>query len=217
MPEYSTDQEQIEMIKRWWHDYGKAISIAIVIGLVIGFGWRYWHQHQIQTAENAAIIYQAMNVAIVKKDDQSTQQYANQLMQQFSKTPYATLAAFLLAKQEVQKSNLSQALSSLRWVIKNGRVKRFTQIARLRAARILISQNKSNDALKLLDVVDDASYQGLIDNVKGDAYAATGQLILAQKFYNSAKRNLENNGIDDPLLAMKLAQPVLKKNLPPAR
>ena len=37
-----SNKEQADLVKAFWNDYGRWIAIAIIIGLVLGFGWR-WH------------------------------------------------------------------------------------------------------------------------------------------------------------------------------
>lgn len=43
------------MIKQWWRDY--TWSIAIHIGLLISFGWRYWYHSHIKKTERASQLY----------------------------------------------------------------------------------------------------------------------------------------------------------------
>jgi len=63
MREYDmTDREQIDMLKKWWKDYGQSIAIAIMVGLVLSFGWRYWRAHQQQQVEQASSLYQTMMI-----------------------------------------------------------------------------------------------------------------------------------------------------------
>lgn len=207
MSAYETDREQIEMIKKWWRDYGKTLLIAIIIGLALGFGWRYWRQHKVQVSQQASSLYQAMTIASAKKDQKTAAVFADKLMKEFSNTAYASLAALISAKNEVNENHLDKAYQDLQWVMKNSNVDSFKQIARIRAARILIQENKAKEALTLLSTVDDKSYGALINETKGDAYAALGDKKSALKAYKAAKLGLLEMGITNPILQMKMAQP----------
>lgn len=210
MAEYDmTNREQAEMLKKWWKDYGRAIAIAIVIGLIVGFGWRYWHKHQQKQAEQASLLYQSMSALDYQKKPKLARKFAQQLMQDYRRSPYAAFAALWSAKEAVQKNNLAAALANCQWVLKNSKVASFKQIARLRAARILLAQKKSNEALAMLSTVNDKTFEPLIENVKGDIYTAMGNNKAARKAYQAAKVGMSSAiGTTDPLLDMKLAQPI---------
>ena len=204
----TTDQEQVEMLKKWWKDYGKGIMIAIVIGLAVGFGWRYWHQQQIQHSEQASIAYQSMMVADVEKQPKVAQKYADQLLKDFRDTSYASMAGLFLARTAVQQNKLPDALARLQEVINKGKVASIKQIARIRAARVLLAQKKLAEALAVLSTVDDKTFEPLIENVKGDIFQAQGKGAAARKSYEAAKTGLSTIGINNPILVMKLAQPL---------
>ncbi len=205
MPEY-TDQEQVDMIKKWWNDYGKFIAIAVVVGLLIGFGWRYYNQHELQRAEQASAIYQSMGLASEQKNANAVKTYADQLTAQYPKSPYASLANFLLAKEMVGVNNLNGALMHLQWVVKNSKIKSYQQMARLRAARVLLAQKQPEKAMKMLAVVNDKNFAPLISSVKGDIYSAQGKQKMARAAYLKAKNGFMVLNTADPLINMKLAQ-----------
>ncbi len=203
-----TDQEQIDMIKQWWKDYGKTLAIAIIVGLALGFGWRYWREHRIETAEKASAVYQQMAQAAGQKELQAAQSYATDLIKQYPGTPYASLAAFFSARQAVEANKLKEAVQQLKWVVSHGKVASFRQIARLRAARVLLAQGQAQAALDLLNTVDDQSFKPMIESVKGDIYAALGNAEAAKSAYRQAKTGFAAVGVNDPFLTMKLAQPI---------
>lgn len=203
----ATDKEQIEMLREWWDEYGKAIAIAVVVGLLIGFGWRYWSQHQLNYANKASTIYQSLLIADQKKDFATAQHYVEDLTKNFAKTPYAALANFYLARKASEQKNYPLAVSSLEKVMNQSKIDSFKQIARLRTARVFIEEAKPEQALSLLAKVDDKAFDPVIESVKGDAYAALGNKTAAKEAYQKAQEGLTANGIEDPLIAMKLSNP----------
>ncbi|OGT45604.1 MAG: hypothetical protein A3E82_08895, partial [Gammaproteobacteria bacterium RIFCSPHIGHO2_12_FULL_38_11] len=165
---YVSEKEQIESIRKWWRENGKFLIIAIVIGLGIGFGWRYWHAVQVRHELKASMIYQSILQADADNKVSTVQGGATLLMRDYSASPYAALSALLFAKVAVAQNDLPAALSNLQWVIDHSNQKRLQQIARLNSARILLSQGKAADALMQLKTVSDKSFMPAIDWVKGD-------------------------------------------------
>ena len=203
MTEYLSDKEQVEAIKQWWKNYGRAIAAAIVVGLLIGFGWRYWHRHKTQQAERASMIYMQLEVAVEQHQTAFASQLTAELVKDYADTPYAGLASLLEAKNAVSQNKFDIALARLRWVMQHAKMKSIQQIARLRAARILLAQQHPQAALSLLKTIDDPTYRPMIDNVKGDIYAAQGDKESAKQSYQAAQNELKASGIKDPYLAMK--------------
>ncbi len=143
MPEYNmTDSEQVDMIKKWWKAYGRAIAIAVAIGLIVGFGWKYWHQHQNKKAEQASLLYQNMSALAFQKKTKQAEQLSQQLRKEHSNSPYASFAALWSAKEAIAEKNLSSAFENFQWVIKHSHMNSIKQIARIRAARILLARKK---------------------------------------------------------------------------
>lgn len=205
MSEHLSDKEQVELIKRWWNDYGRSIAIAVVIGLGVGFGWRYWRSYQLESAEHASALYQSMITADADGDYTVAQQSAKNLLKKFPKTSYATFAALFTAKEAVVAGNYLLAQQNLTWAVDYAKDKRFRQIARIRSARVLLSQKKYDQALKTLKKIDDKTFLPAIAKVKGDVFSSMGRHLEAKREYDVARRGLKNLNINDPILAMKLA------------
>src|SRR5438874_716350 len=112
-----SDQEQMEMIGKWWKDYGKSIVTAVIIGLLLGFAWRSWNVSHVKHSEQASVIYQGMTFAVASKDQAEMQRFANLLKSRYSSTPYATFAALNLAQNSVTQNDYNGALDQLQWVM----------------------------------------------------------------------------------------------------
>jgi predicted negative regulator of RcsB-dependent stress response len=42
---YTTEEQQVEVIKSWWKENGTSVLAGTVIGLVGLFGWRYYNDY----------------------------------------------------------------------------------------------------------------------------------------------------------------------------
>ncbi len=208
MSAYPTDQEQIEVLKRWWRDYGKFLLIAIIVGAAAGLSWRYWHQQQDSHIQKASSLYQQILVENNNKKPELVENMIQEMQRNYSDTIYASMSNLLMAKIAIEKNQYNMALQKLEWVKDKTHVPSIQQIARLRIARILLEQKKMQAALDILAKVYDSSYQPLIDSVKGDIYLALGEREKAQQVYQTAQIGLSSLVGQDLLTAMKLAQPL---------
>lgn len=204
MDENLTDAQQIELIKKLWKEYGIALTAGTLIAISIVVGWNFYKKHTIKQTQHASIIYERMRSDIINNNIEEAKQESEILINKFSRTPYATLSAFTLAKLDVEQKHFDDAVENLQWVIKHNSSKNFRQIARIRLSRIYLAQNKTPDALKILEKVETDSLIGLILEVKGDIYAKLGQSKAAKDAYQEAINKLSNKATFAPLLQMKL-------------
>jgi len=201
---YRTEEEQIEYLKAWGKKYGKTVIFSVAFALVVIFGGRYWQQQHEQYAIQASTGYQVLlqERALGQNDIAKTQ--ANFLKQNYAKTPYAGFSGLFLAKILIEENKLSEAEKELHGVLDSSTDKTVRQIARIRYARLLISQNKNQDALKLLETIDNPSYKMLIEESKGDAYFAEKNIPKALTAYRAAVKSALPGVTPTPLLKMKL-------------
>ncbi len=48
---YDSEEQQVEAIKDWWKENGKAVIFGAVIGLGGLFGWRYYQDSVVEARE----------------------------------------------------------------------------------------------------------------------------------------------------------------------
>ncbi len=203
---HSSEEEQIEALKRWWQSYGKLTVAAILIGIVVSFGWRYWQQREVRLGDMASMTYEQVLADQAQQKTQLFQDEANQLIKDYKRTPYADLAALLQAKQAVIDKKFGLAEEKLRWVMAHANSTAIKQIARLRAARVLLAEKKLADALTLLNTVDNETFRPAIDEVQGEIYLAQGKQGQARTAYQAALKGLPSQDLSRPILQMKLNQ-----------
>jgi predicted negative regulator of RcsB-dependent stress response len=206
MDHYVSEDEQVEAIKKWWKANGGAIIVGIVIGLLVIFGWQYWSSYRIDQAEQAALRYAALNQAIQENDTNQARQEGRVLMEDFSNSAYATLAAFQLAKLAVQERDNATAIARLEWASEHVSQDGMKDIVRLRLARVLLAEERYDAAEALLNQVTGTSFTAELENLRGDLYVARNQLAKARAAYQAALGASGGN----VMLQMKL------ENLPPA-
>ncbi|TLY48673.1 MAG: tetratricopeptide repeat protein [Gammaproteobacteria bacterium] len=196
--------EQAEYVKKWCREYGFGILIGIFCAVFISWGWNYWHQEKENNLLIASMQYERLVASIAKGEKNSTlNNIADGLLQNYAYTPYASLAALQLAKLAVNQNNLTEAANRLVSIIDHGQDHVLQSIARLRLARILLSQIQAKEALKLLSKNEDKAYIPIFLEEKGDILSNLGQYKAALQSYLAAKQAFGNNG-EQPLLEMKI-------------
>lgn len=203
---HAHDKEQIEMLAKWWRDYGRGILVAIIIGLIVGLGWKYWRDHKQAHQANASREYMVLLEYSFANKPVSVEAELIKIKRDYSDTPYAALSSLMVAGNQVTQGKLDQAIKNLQWVTKHSKVNSFKQIAAINLARILVSQKKYPQALEMLDHQYDKSFAPMVLTVKGDIYQAQGNKQKAFDAYSQAQKSYQASGLQDPFLAMKLAE-----------
>ena len=90
-----TEQEDIERIKTWWADNGKAVLLGIGLGLVMIAGWKGWTYYVESQAQAAAQITSEFEVAQAAKNVEQMVKLADKLQQEHSGSFDASRAALL--------------------------------------------------------------------------------------------------------------------------
>ncbi|MBU0745135.1 MAG: tetratricopeptide repeat protein [Gammaproteobacteria bacterium] len=201
-----SDKEQVQMVKGWWQEYGYYLLFTVVIFLAINFGWRYWHRHHNFTLEYSSAIYMQMLTTADQKKDEESKLFGESLIKDYPRSPYASFAALLLAKDAVEKGDLNTAFERLQFAMKKAPSKNIRQLARIRAARVLIAMKKSREALDLLNSVDDKDYAAETSEAFGDALLELGNTKEAELAYRKAQKLSEGKIPPSPLLKIKLQQ-----------
>lgn len=202
---HHSDQEDVQMLKDWWKKYGKTILLGIAVFLGANFAWQYWAKFKNENLERASVSYLQMVDAIDNHKDKEFTLYADELLKNYKRTPYASLAAFRIARNAVVALDFAVALKNLHWVLDNSHQAVFRQIARLRIARILLAERQYAEALAILKKVDDVGYQTAVEELKGDILLQQKQPSEAVKAYQEAWK-VPPAQVKSPLLKMKIEE-----------
>jgi predicted negative regulator of RcsB-dependent stress response len=190
MAEYETEEQQVEALKQWWAENGRAVILGIVLGLGGIFGWRAWQGHQLSVAEDASGAYGEVMQALNADDEGASFLSAvEQIRDEHGGSSYAAMASLAEARYHVEQKDLDAAVAALRWAIDDGSFEEVRPVARLRLARVLNAQGKHDDALDVLDDIEPESYTGLVSEIRGDIYLAQGETAKAREAYLSAQQS----------------------------
>lgn len=187
MNEYETEEQQVEALKKWWKENSSSLIFGLAIGVSALFGWRYYLDQNNAHAVQASDMYmQVMQSAVLKNIDDKTIDLNNQLINGFSDTPYAALSSLALAKAEYETGNVDRAVAQLELAVKHASDEVIKQTASLRLVRLYIEQEKYDEALAMLFMEHDTVYDSQYEELKGDAYNASGKISEARIAYDKA-------------------------------
>ena len=188
MAEYETEEQQVEALKQWWADNGRAVIFGIGLGLVLIFGFRAWQGHKSSVAEDASSAY--TNVLESLENDDDGEEFlglVSDIRKDHGGSPYAAMASLAEARFQVENNRLAEAESALRWAVDKGSFKEIVPVARLRLARVLKAQDKHQDALDILEKVSSTAFTGHAEEIRGDIYLDQGDTTEAVSAYRRAQ------------------------------
>ena len=194
MSVHLSEEEQLEVLKRWWKDYGRTVIIAVLVAVVGYFGYTTWQDQKRQKIEKASEVYEQLlklanaepGKVLTDSDKATIKHLAGELKDGNSKSLYAHSAAFFLAKLAVEEGSLDAAVNELKWVLSAQPEAATEQLARLRLARVLTAQKAFDDALAQLSPEPAAAFTSEYAEVRGDVLKLQGDLDAARTAFEKA-------------------------------
>ena len=202
MDTYRTDDEQAEVLKKWWLENGRAVVTGIVIGLAVVVGVRYWFQYQKDMSHKASDLYAKVESALANNDPASVLATGQLLLKDYSRTAYASMAGLAMAKEEVAAGKNNLAKDHLQWVVDHADGG-LQHTARLRLARLLVNDGKLNEAEALVGGIKSDGYASAYDELRADIALAKGNATQARELYHLAL-NEGSSGMSRDFLQMKI-------------
>ncbi|WP_367298598.1 YfgM family protein [Hafnia alvei] len=201
MEVYSTENEQVDALRRFFIENGKALAIGVVIGIGALLGWRYWQNHQQAEMTGASQSYQQASEALTsgKADGVAL---AEKFIEKNANN-YGVLAALQLAQHEVDQKNFAKAEQQLVWAQGQTKDENLKSLIDLRLARVQLQENKLDDALKTLDLIKATGWVAMAQDVRGDVLVKKGDVKGAREAYSKGLASDASQSLQG-LLRMKL-------------
>ncbi len=190
MAVYETEEEQVQALKKWWKENGLSVVGGVVIGFSLLFGWRWWQANTELQSQIASDSYENILISIEQKQTQQAHNTADKLLAEHSDSAYSVLTALNLASQDVESDDIETAHARLQWVMdqKTG-ISELTHIARLRKARLFMSQDKLTDASDLIANIKTEKFKGSYAELRGDIAMAQDKPGEARTSYTEAVKS----------------------------
>ena len=184
--EYETEEQQVEALKEWWAENGRAVIAGVVLGGSVIGGWTFWNSYQEKQIVAASDAFSQSMDSINASDKDATLGLADELQDDRPKHLYASYANFAAARIAVENEDLEEAKNRLQWVVDNAPQDDVKLIAQVRLARVVGAIGDASTALGILPTSFPDSFVGLIEEARGDLLLATGDTDGARLAYESA-------------------------------
>jgi predicted negative regulator of RcsB-dependent stress response len=198
-----TDREEIEKLQTWWKTYGGALLLGVLLGVALLFGNKYWTQYKEQQRVDASELYAQMLQQVQESKADAARSGGEKLIADYARTPYAGMAALLLARLSFEANDVPAARKRLEWAVANATDPAIAHAARLRLGRVHLAAGEYAAALALVQK-NAAGFEAEYLELKGDAYLGLGKTDEARAAYGDAVKQSPAESASRRVLEMKL-------------
>lgn len=184
MSRYETDQEQMDVLKKWWKENGTSLLIGLLVITLGWSAWTYYKTTQTNKALQGSAVFEAMQVKMQEGQFGDVAREGLKLMEEQPESPYSTAAALMLAKFEWEKGEKAKAEEHLKWVLTNSDDASLKFVATLRLASVYINQGELDKAQSTLDGVKVEQH---VPSEQANYQFQVGELALAQQNLEKAR------------------------------
>jgi predicted negative regulator of RcsB-dependent stress response len=185
------EQEQLDELKTWWKMHGNLVTAVVVAAAVVALGWLGWNRWQSKQAAEASLLYAAVQQAAATGDAKRARDITGELIDKFSGTSYAGMAALLSARVQTDAGDAKTARAELTWAAENAKDDASRDLARLRLAAVLLDDKAYDEALKQLAAAASPAFAPRYEELKGDILAAQGKAAEAKTAYQAAMTKMD--------------------------
>ena len=183
------------------------LSAVVIIG--VGY-FVISNQINKQKNEEAAVIYEDLEglFKLGAEDNERIDEILENLLINYRSTGYTQLALLNKASLDANNNKLQESLENFKMLInitdgRNGN-KIYNKMARISAARILLSQNQYDEALNMIEMLSTDSNHGYIHELIGDILVKQNKIELARVQYQMASDKYSDE-MSKSIISMKMA------------
>lgn len=202
MDVYSTEEEQMDAVRRFLKENGKAIAIGVVIGLGGLFAWRYWSSHQANSLVQASVQYEKLSATLTDKSSSADLAAVEKFIAD-NKNSYGVFATLRLAEQYVKNAEYEKAAAQLKQVPSLTKDENLQAVSALRLARIQLQLKQFDDGIKTLESVKAPGWVAQAHEIRGDILLSKGDAKGARQEYSAGIESSDNQSLRT-LLDIKL-------------
>ena len=172
MEVYSNDNEQVDALKTFFAENGKALAVGVVLGIGALVGWRYWSSHQENNSRETSQAY-ASAVSTLKAGKPDTYAAAENIAAN-QKNAYGAFAALELAQQFVDANQLDKAEKQLQLGLAAAPDDNLKSVINMRLARIQLQMKQPDAALKTLEGIKGEGWTAIVADLRGEILLSKG-------------------------------------------
>ena len=206
---YENDMKFLPFLK-FLDKYKKVLVILVILIIFTLSFFVISNQLQKMANEKASIIYNDWNEEISQETPsiQNLDIILNQLLKEYPKTGYTQLALLNKANFDANSNNLEDSLKNFEKLIDltegfNGN-KILNKISRVSSARILLSLEQYDEAIKMIETFSSSNTNGYIHELTGDILVKQEKNDLAKAQYEMAVKKYSDE-TSKSIISMKIA------------
>ena len=200
----SHDQQQLDWLKLSSEKYGKWFVVSVFFVIVLFLGYKGYQYYQRQQLENAAALYEKIVQQIISADLAKVKPLIDEIKASYPKAAYTSRAVLQTARLAFDKQDIEYTRSQLKWVIEHSAEPAVEALARLRLASVLLDQKNYKAALAELNQKHESAFDVLFLDLKGEVYAASGNVSAARDAWKTALAKLQGDKLVRQMLEAKL-------------
>ncbi|MDJ0760038.1 MAG: tetratricopeptide repeat protein [Woeseiaceae bacterium] len=205
MDELKTEEEQLEAFRAWWKEYGNYVIGGVVLGGLVLFGINYQGNTRLAAQQEASALYDQLADEVVDGDLDAAEVIAAQIATDYANTAYVAQSKLAMARLYMDENRDEDAANTLRELIALKGVEEIKEIARLRLAKVLIYQEKAEEALEIVKESATEAFAARFAEVRGDAYVLLENFEEARAAYDDAlQRPNSSQTLDVGYVRLKL-------------
>lgn len=197
MSAHHDEQQELENAKYLWNNGGKWLVVALVSIALIYWGKGIYRNYQLDKYAQAAAMATQVKGDVNK---------LAQLQKDFSGSAAAAQASLETAALLFEQGKTDQAIAAYQWVLNNNKTPVFQAAAVQNLANVYLQQKQYDNALKILATPVEASFQSVIEETKGDVFAAQGKTTEAKQIYQAILDKLPEQSPARELIQLKISQ-----------
>ena len=188
-------------------------NVLILVAVLIMGSIAYFvvnNQIEKNKSEQASIVYKEwiQEISLENPDNDNLNKLLDIFLDDFKSTGYTQLALLSKANLDAKSNDYEGSLNNFKKLIKitdglNGN-KIYNKIARVSAARLLLSMDKYEDALSMIDLYSSSETNGYIHELTGDILLQQDKIDLAIAQYKKAEKKY-NDESSRTIISMKIA------------
>ena len=188
-------------------------NVLILVAVLIAGSIAYFvvnNQIEKNKSEQASMVYKEwiQEISLENPDNDNLNKLLDIFLDDFKSTGYTQLALLSKANLDAKSNDYEGSLNNFKKLIKitdglNGN-KIYNKIARVSAARLLLSMDKYEDALSMIDLYSSSETNGYIHELTGDILLKQAKIDLAITQYKKAEKKY-NDESSRTIISMKIA------------
>ena len=177
--------EEEDKLISWFKDNYKNIIFGLLFGTILVFGFKYYNDLNANKQYEMSLKYEEA----VKDYQDEKYEKAILLSEEYQASNpsniYTSMINLYVAKIYHDEEKYMKSLETLNFIIKNSSSKEMQMVANVRYSRILILQEKYDEAEKFITSAVNFSENALLVEMLGDISYVKSDINKAKKYYES--------------------------------